>query len=275
MTTDEARLRRLIDIWAITLDDAIAVLHSLDETDWDRPTACPGWTVRDVAAHLAHLESDVAGLEQPSTGLPDDLPHVTSAMSLYTEMGVIARRDQTPAALVDELKGAFARRLTELRADRPDDATAPAPRTPGGVELSWETLLTNRPFDVWLHEQDIRRAVGRPGGLDGVGAGHTVGVFARAFGYVVGKRVKPPAGTTVVLDVTGVHPVHLVARVGEDGRAALTVEEPETPSASVRLSTEAFTLLGAGRVEPASVDAELDGDNELGQRVLASMNVTP
>jgi uncharacterized protein (TIGR03083 family) len=30
------------------------LLRKLDESDWAAETVCPGWSVRDVAAHLLH-----------------------------------------------------------------------------------------------------------------------------------------------------------------------------------------------------------------------------
>lgn len=35
------------------LDELVGVLQDLPESDWDRPSACPGFRVRDVAAHLS------------------------------------------------------------------------------------------------------------------------------------------------------------------------------------------------------------------------------
>ena len=55
---------------------------------------------------------------------------------------------------------------------RPTRRASPTPIF-GGVPWNWRTLLRNRPLDVWMHEQDVRRAVGRPGGMDTVaGAAH-------------------------------------------------------------------------------------------------------
>jgi len=31
----------------------VALLDGIEARDWERPTVCPGWAVRDVAAHLA------------------------------------------------------------------------------------------------------------------------------------------------------------------------------------------------------------------------------
>lgn len=37
--------------------EVVALLGSLDDGEWDRPSLCAGWTVRDVAAHLALQQS--------------------------------------------------------------------------------------------------------------------------------------------------------------------------------------------------------------------------
>ena len=64
------RIRGHISVWEASCADALALLRSLDPADWDRPTELPGWDVRAVAAHLAHLESELAGRpqEQPAAG---------------------------------------------------------------------------------------------------------------------------------------------------------------------------------------------------------------
>ena len=75
-------------------------------------------------------------------------------------------------------------RAVSLRAaarDPPADGKADLPRTPGKIGWNWETLLSNRVVDVWMHEQDIRRAVGRPGGMNTAAAAHTVATFTRSF----------------------------------------------------------------------------------------------
>jgi uncharacterized protein (TIGR03083 family) len=267
-------LQGYVDTWAETVEHAVALLRSLDEDDWSRPTDLPGWDVRAVAAHLAHLESELAGSPQDQVEVPG-LPHVASVMSAYTEIGPIARRDWPTERIVDELESASRKRLGELRADPPTDLAAPAARTPGGIGWSWRTLLSNRPLDVWMHEQDIRRAVGRPGGMDSAGAAHTLGGLLAGAGYVVGKRVRPPAGGTVVLDVRGPTAVHVAAGVGEDGRGRLLDDDPPEPSVTLRMGTETYVVLAGGRRRPSELDVEVVGDQELGRRVLDAMAVTP
>ncbi len=274
MTTDAVRLAGYVDTWERAVHDVVELLRSLAPEDWSTPTDLPGWDVRAVAAHLAHLESELAGYEQERVEVPE-LAHVTSPMAAYTERGPLARASWSPERIVDELESAAATRLAALRADPPADADAVADRTPGGIGWSWGTLLSNRPVDVWMHEQDIRRAVGRPGGLDSPAAAHTAAVFARGLGFVVGKRVAPPAGTTVVLDVTGPHPVHAAVQVGADGRAAPLGADPAEATVTLRMDLDGFVRLAGGRCRPSDVPVEVSGDQELGARVLGSLAMTP
>ena len=274
MHSDEARLGGYVDAWERAVEDVVALLRSLEPQDWSRPTDLPGWDVRAVAAHLAHLESELAGHEQAPVEVPA-LPHITSPMGIYTEMGPLARASWTAEQIVDELERSAETRLKALRADPPTDGKAIPAITPGNIGWTWETLLSNRPLDVWMHEQDIRRAVGRPGGLDSPAAAHTAHVFARGLGFIVGKRVAPPAGTTVVLDVTGPQQVHTAVVVGSDGRGTTLPADPEDPTVTLRMDVETFIVLAGGRVAPSDVQVEVEGDQGLGAQVLAALAVTP
>jgi uncharacterized protein (TIGR03083 family) len=256
------------------VDDVVTLLRSLDDSDWSRPTDLPGWDVKGVASHLAHLESELAGVKQKRVELPER-DHYTAPTSMYTELGLVARADLTGAEITDELEECARSRHEQLRADPPTDGKGDPPRTPGKIGWDWETLLSNRVVDVWMHDQDIRRAVGRPGDMNTPGAAHTVVTFTRAFPYAVGKRVAPPAGTTVVLDVTGVSPVHLAVEVNDSGRAVPLTTDPESPTVSLRMDVETFVVLAGGRRPASELSVGIEGDAELGGRILKAMAVTP
>lgn len=253
--------------WHESARSILALTDELDDADWSRPTDCDEWTVKDILAHLAHLESELCNAEQNAYE-PTDRTRVISA---YTGKGVEARRDRTPAEVVAEFAAAVDLRASRL-AELPDDPTAPAPVTPGGVAWSWDELLRNRAIDVWVHEQDIRRATGRPGGLDSTGAHVAVLSFSFAMPYVLGKRVQPPALSTVRWEVTGETPLELAIRVGADGRAS-AIESLDEPTVSLTMSTETFTMLTAGRRDPDEVEVEIKGDQSLGLATLAAMAI--
>ena len=148
-------------------------------------------------------------------------------MGLYTEQGVVSRRDATPDELINEIREAATARHTALIADPPTDASARPGRIFGGVPWDWERLLRNRPLDVWMHEQDIRRAVDLPGGMDSAGARHTAAYLAESLGVVLAKRVGAPAGTTAVLEVGGQPPVAYA--VNDAGRGEPLPDAPAGP----------------------------------------------
>ncbi|WP_127783277.1 maleylpyruvate isomerase family mycothiol-dependent enzyme [Rhodococcus sp. X156] len=276
MAADEQVLASYIQAWRSSADDVLELLRSLDADDWSRPTDLAGWDVHAVAAHLAHIEAELAGVPQPRVDVPD-LPHLTGKMSRYTESGCIARVDWTPGQIIDELDSSVQARAKSLAANPPSDAASPAAVTPGGTPWSWEVLLSNRVVDMWMHEQDIRRAVGRPGHLDTAGAAHCVGVFSRALPVVVGKRVAPPAGTVVALEVSGPHGFTAAVEVGEDGRARTPQQPPSSPTVSLAMDTETFTMLGGGRRSPDAMSDRLTigGDQTLVLQVLTALAVTP
>lgn len=275
MTDAHPRLARYVDAWRDTADRVLALGRELGAEDWARPTDLTGWTVGNVYAHLAAVETELAGGAPPQIDLPAGLEHVRDEFGRYTERGIRALADREPAALLDLLREAVGHRQAAFEAEPPVDPSAPAPVTPGGMPWTWETLLRNRVIDLWMHEQDIRRAVGRPGGLDSPGAAVTVRSFAGSLPYVLGKKVAPPAGTTVVWAVTGPQALVTAVRMGEDGRAAAVEQVPGRVDARLEMGTEEFAILSGGRRPVAEVPVSTSGDAELVQRVLAAMAVTP
>jgi uncharacterized protein (TIGR03083 family) len=272
--TDADPLRDFIDRWAVAVAENVTLLRSLDADDWDTPTDLPGWNVRAVASHLAHLESELAGNPQAQVDVqPAD--HLTGAMNVFTESGVLARADWTPTQIIDELESSAFKRHRDLLALLPLDPAAPADGFATQLGWTWATLLSNRVVDQWMHEQDIRRATNRPGGLTGVAAAHTFGVFASSFPFVLGKRVGAPAGTTAVLEISGEHPATLTAVVGDDGRAAPLDAAPADPTVRIAMDFETLTILSGGRRGPDQVTVSITGDAELGDAILANLGVTP
>ena len=266
------RLAQLIKIWQRACDDFVALARDIPREQWDLPSDLDGWSVKDIVAHIAHLEAVLAGAPEETLQLPE-APHVKGLMGHYTEQGVLARRDRDMGSLVDEIERSVAARCAALEAEPPTDPSAAPPRTPGGIPWDNQTLLTNRPVDVWMHEQDIRRAIGRPGGYASPVAAHVLRVFGRTIPMVVGKRVAPPAGTTVCVAVPDAG-LHLSVRVGDDGRACR--EDDKTPAdTTVTLSPQDFIALSGGRRPPESVRAVIEGDQDTGRRLLAAMTVTP
>jgi uncharacterized protein (TIGR03083 family) len=264
-----ALLAGYVAVWWQAVNDFTDLLEELDAADWAAPTDLPGWDVKAVAAHVAAILA-TGEEETAEVGRPD---HVRSPMGLYTEIGVVTRRDADPDAIINEIRAAATARHTALLADPPTDPAARPDRTPGGVAWDWRTLLRNRPLDVWMHEQDVRRAVDRPGGMDSPAARHSAEYLAEGLGYVLAKRVGAPAGTTVVLEMEGSAPYAFA--IADNGRGVRLEHPPADPTVRLLMDREAFIRLAGGRREPEPGTLRVEGDQDLGRRILGALATTP
>lgn len=269
---DREELAGYVEVWWQAVNDFLDLLESVPEDQWSTPTDLPGWDVRAVASHTAHLEGILAGGPEETADVGEP-PHVTGFMGLYTEIGVANRREATADAIIAEIRTAATKRHTALLADPPTDGDAHPEVIFGGVPWSWRTLLRNRPLDVWMHEQDVRRAVGRPGGMDTAPARHTAEYLAESLGYVLVKKVGAPAGTTVVLDMEGSAPFGFT--VSDAGRGERLAEPPADPTMTLRMDRESFIRLAGGRCDAEPGRVTIEGDQDLGTRVLESLATTP
>ncbi len=247
--------------------------ESLDESGWKAPTECPGWTVQDNLVHITALERFILGDPLPAADVPDDLPHIRNDVGRSNERWIESRRAWTGADALAEFRAATAARLDDLYALDDDGFAAPS-WTPMGEGTVFD-LLGFRIFDSWVHEQDMRRAVDRPGDLDSAAARFSTGMMLDVLPYIVGKKVGAPDGSTVVLTLTG--PIDRSAAVTvADGRARPLDTVPDTPTVAVRLAADAYARLACGRLDPDEAlvagAVAIDGDVDLGGTLVRQLN---
>lgn len=248
----------------------------LSEDEWKRPTDLAGWTVQDNLAHLVGIERILEGLPGTVHTAPES-PHVKNPIGAANENEIDSRRHLSGAEVLAEWNDIAARRLATLRSA--DAAYFEAPTmTPTGPGTAAD-FLHIRVLDCWVHEQDMRRAVGRPGHLGGPAAEHTVDRLIRTIPIVVGKRAATPEGASVVVDISA-HPVHggvsrhIVCTV-TDGRAGISDTESDAVLARLSMDTETFLILATGRRSFADVQDRvmLSGDREHGRKVAEALNM--
>ena len=270
--SDQDRLAALVSVWWEAVDSFTHLLERVGDDQWGTPTDLPGWDVHAIAAHIAHIEALLTGRAHDDIEI-GDAPHARGMMGRFTEQGVVARRPETPDALITEIRESTTARHTRLLADPPTDASTPAPSVFHAMGWTIGLLLRNRPLDVWMHEQDIRRALDLPGNLDSAPAIHAADYLMESLPFVVGKRVQAPIGSVVRLEVARHAPVSVA--VGEDGRGRAATPEDGEPTVRLAMDRETFVVLAGGRrpAEPGSVG--VFGAGELGERVLAALAVTP
>ena len=267
--TDEPVIDLLADVWASTAD----LIAELDEDDFATPSPLAGWTVKDCLSHVIGTERSLLGDPPPEVDI-SHLEHVASPFQELMEVWVEDRRATPGAAVRDEFAEVVPRRLDQLRAMTPDELAEPG-WSPVG-EVPYREFMKVRVFDCWMHEQDMRRALGRPGHESGPVADSALENITRALGFIVGKKAGAPDGASVVFRTTGGNRIARVVVV--DGRASVVPEAPADPTVVLTMPFTTFVALGGGRIDADAALAEgatVEGDAELGRRVLESMAFTP
>ena len=243
----------------------------LDEREWKLPTDLPGWTVQDNLAHLIGTERSLQGL--PAAAAPGVVGvHVKNPIGQFNEAEVEARRSHAGSEVLAEWKELAALRLATLRA-ADESYFAKEMMNPTGPGTMAD-FLHIRVLDCWIHEQDMRRAVDRPGHMAGAAAEHTIDRLLRTFPMVVGKRAATPEGGAVILDIRGDVDRHVVCEVS-GGRAAIVEAATNEPLTTIRIDPETFIVLATGRRSAGSIAdrIEITGDESLGRRVVDNLNM--
>jgi len=160
------------------LDRFEQLLRTIDDDGWTRPSRCDGWTVGDVARHVVGSMADVVAGKVDGLGTPE-----------VTEREVAERAGRSPAELADEC--AEVRKAVAGMLPLFDDAAWSGP-APGGYEGTLGDGVEALWYDVWLHGDDIRAALGRP---SEIGTGLPGGVSHVAFELRKrGWEGEPPTG---------------------------------------------------------------------------------
>jgi uncharacterized protein (TIGR03083 family) len=253
-----------VDCLLESMDSVVELLVELDDPDWQVRSLCPAWRVREVVAHLDGIEEALRGW-RPAGDAPAPFEVVGK---IFDEVD-----DWSPHRLLSRFRTVLADRRSELLAADThlfDEVSW----TPVGVQ-TYGRLMAIRNFDFWVHEQDIRVPLGRPGHTNGPAAELALDEVRRSFGYIVGKRAAVPDGSSVLVELHGPIEGRLGAVV--EGRARL-VDDLDHPDAIVRTDSLTFMLLACGRIDPethlANGDVELRGNKELAGQLARNLRFT-
>jgi uncharacterized protein (TIGR03083 family) len=241
---------------------------------WSNQTDCPGWTVQDQVAHVIGTESMLAGRQAPAVGgAVTDAPHVKNPIGAANEQWVESFRGRPPAEVVATLHEVLAERRRQLaeRTTEQFDELGPSPI--GNVP--YREFMQVRVMDIWVHEQDVRRAVERPGNRGGATADVAIGRFVPAMAFVVGKKVDAPDGTTVAFELTGDSSRRFAVAV-RGGRAQVEEEPAASPTVRLTMEAETWWCLSMGRWDGPTARQKglvrIEGDRELGERVVDNLS---
>ena len=257
--------------------ELIALLRRLSPEDWNRPTACALWSVRDIAAHL--LDDDLRRLsfhrdgQSPPAGSPMTGADLVALVNRMNAEWVAVARRMSPRVIVDllEVTGPW---VVDLF--RATDPFAPAfwGVTWAGEQTSLHWFDVGRDYtERWLHQQQIRDAVGAPP-LTGREWLHPVlDLFVRAVPHAYRDTPAEPSAT-VALAIDGDAGGEWTLQ-RERERWGLYAGGATDPTATVAMTDDtAWRLFSKGlKGEAARARVTLTGDQALGSVMLSALAV--
>lgn len=230
-------------------EDFMDLVSSLSPEDWDRPTQEKGWRVGDVVAHLygnCSGEFDEA-FRRAARGDPRAV--IPGDVNGWNDGQVASRRDWPPERLCREYERASAELITAIEQwdadmETPVRLAESIPARPFWLEVRVASV------HLWVHAQDIRKAVVRPGGVTDDRMRPVIQAYfdmiplffepARAedLRAKVAFRLSGPGGGRWLVEIDG---GHCMVHSGGEGRADVTF----------RGTTWNFYRIGQGLISPA------------------------
>lgn len=272
MPTPDLSHARIVPAYLEEFDALQALLDEIPDEQWSTPTVLPGWDVHATVSHIMGTEHMLLG-EQPQTPEAEErADHVHNDIGAFNERWIADWSNDSPDQMRARFREVTERRRTALQAMSEADFAAES-WTPVGKD-TYGRFQHIRVFDCWLHEQDIRDAVGRPGHETGQAVEVALDEIEGALGFIVGRKAKAPAGSSVTFELTG--PTARTTHVVVGDRASVVPELDGEPTVMLRMTTGQYVRLTGGRgpAEDHQDGIEIIGDEELGQRILQSMAFT-
>jgi uncharacterized protein (TIGR03083 family) len=229
------------------------MLGILQAADWRKP-ALRGLDVQGLVGHLTGVEEDV---HRALRGDPDvvQASHIGS-----TQAAADRQAGRLPAQTRAEWRHAVDSTLALVRADRDPGGEVAM----HGMRLPLGILLVARAFELWIHDNDIRRAVGLP---PSVPDPSTLSLMTQAAAQLLPHAVArggPREPASVHLVLTGPGGGTWDIPIGQSPPAA-------APKAIVIVADAVgFCQLVANRATPGSLDLRVNGDPDCAAIVLAA-----
>jgi uncharacterized protein (TIGR03083 family) len=262
-----------IDLFPEILDHLLKLLADLSADEWETPTVCTGWSVKDVALHL--LGVDISNLSRRRDGHApggkiDDWATLVAFINKWNAAWVEAARRISPPLLIDLLRFTGVQMADYFRSLDLNVAGPPvnwAGDEPAPVWLDVAREYTER----WHHQQHIRDAVGRPGLKEPRYLALVLAAFVRALPAAF-QAVDAVEGTVVTLTISG----------GSGGQWSLVQEEStwrlyegatDQPTAEVGVEEDIAWRLFTRGLDPNQAQVTISGNPALGARVLAMVSI--
>lgn len=269
----------VIDLFPQERQQLLELFSELEPEEWEKPTICSGWTVKDIGLHL--LGDDVGYLSRARDHFSNpffrnkDLREWKSLVKNINEANeswVRATARISPKLLADllELTGQqFYEYMQSLDLTAMDGVVSWAGPDPAPVWLDVAREYTER----WLHQQQIRDAVQKPGLKEKAFFHPVLDTFVRALPHTY--KDTSVANTTVLKFVVTGKAGDVWYLVGEANRWSLFQDVELPPVTVVTMDQEmCWRLFTKGtNKEQARARITIEGDQILGEKLLDTVSI--
>ena len=221
------------------------VIATVDDALWEAPSACAGWRVIDVVAHLAALAHEA--VEPP----PPD-PTAPSNRERYHDLRVDERRGLSHVQVIDEWKHYGPRQLDLLEtAQHPPSADEPV-EVPGLGVYPRHLLANTMAFNVFCHlRNDMLAPYGPlpipvPAPTDHLVA-PAVEFMLAGLPQMQGPELTATVTAPLVLELTGPGATTVTVQPATRPHACLTIEAGAKGSTRIRSAAIDFIIWGTKR----------------------------
>jgi uncharacterized protein (TIGR03083 family) len=246
------------------------IIPLMDDEMWEAPSACAGWRVIDVLAHLAALATEAVDPPEPDPSWPENRER-------YHDLRVDERRGWTYEQVIDEWRRSTPRQL-ELLEKGQDPKIADDPVTVTGLGVYPRHLLANTmAFNVFCHLRNDMLAPDGPLHFtvpeatdDDVGP--AVEFMLAGLPQMQGPELTATVREPLVLELTGPGATTVtVSPPGKNGEN-LTVEPGANGTTRIRSTALDFIKWGTTR-KPWREYCEVTGDEAGAARFLDRLNI--
>jgi uncharacterized protein (TIGR03083 family) len=255
----------------------IDLLKSLTPDEWQQPTIARLWKVRDVAAHL--LDGNIRVLSILRDGYWGEQPDIKTSHDLIDFLNslnagwVKAMNRVSPGMLISLLEVTGPAYCDYLHTLKPFDKSVLAVDWAGESEsMNWMEIARQY-TEKWLHQQQIRDAVNRPGLMTRELFFPFIDIFMLALPHTY-RSVQADNGTVIKITVTSeIGGIWFLNRI--DSRWILSNNSSDTPAAEIVIDPGTAWKLYSKSLRPEQVknQVEIHGDRKLGEIALTMVSV--
>jgi uncharacterized protein (TIGR03083 family) len=259
-----------VDGFRAERDAILTVARTLTADEWARPSACTGWSVRDVVGHMA---CTVHGVVDRAF-----LPNTPKGTVRGTEPSVVERRAWPVEAVIDEYE-TYSEQAGNLFADV---QAAPLgdkviPMADFGIH-PMAILPSTYVFDAYTH---LRNDILAPSGAierpeparDEMRLRPTVEWMLAVLPWMCADALRDVVDASITLALRGPGGgTWTIAPAGPDGRVALDEGTGTGAVATVRSTGHDFAMWGTRRT-PWRDLVQIDGDEVYAARVLDAIDI--